>query len=669
MACLPFTTDPPAARKVRNPANSSDDDSDSDLDSPNTGYSPDSDISSQSSSDHNASAGHREYQHESDMVAKKRTLVSSLARRQVRKKLKVRDGVHDSSKESKVTKKLEVGETGSKRKVICKNDHRSFKAKKLKFRAPMSAGCVENSESNEEVLLKKKSGLEDDEEISLKNILTLQNDEEISFKRNAGMRSVEEISFKNMTDQQKGKEVSFKKNSGLGSDEELVFKHGQQRSELEAELTEVTDVTEVEDPTEVENSTEEFKSRNSSDDSDEKELNKAAKLKKKPFKSDKKHNSKSSSEAQGKKIGDVVIQNSEDVKIPEDKSPIKDIKLNREVSETKKKKKAIESKIATGTEGTTLATQSTGKKRKKLFKSENVKKPKVDQEKENKETKPEPAALDTGKTQIETEKREEKGSIKKSKACKKKDTDVAVAGTNKSSLKKPKLDEDSKKKKLNHKPPKPKSDLADKKTKMKPQKFVIPAKLMPETSAVKTKSSLCSANTSLPVEDMQKMSELDPPLTKAGEVDEARPKLPRRSSQQDDPSPQTKKRKKMFSRPVQSQDSIKDTLHAVDSDENDSPLLSPQNRDQFVPSMDSESDNLNADIASDDNNTTGKEASEKREVMEAGKGFAEGDSDSDCLDIDEDIPIPSLQQVLSVEGKGCSDQEGADSDPLEMADD
>ena len=649
---------------MRNPANSSDDDSDSDLDSPNTGYSPDSDLSSQSSGNHDASAGHHEYQHESDMVAKKRTPVSSLARRQVRKKLKVRDSVHDSSKESKVTKKSEVGEAGSKRKVICKKDHRSFKAKKLKFRAPVSTGCVEKSENNEEVLFKKTSGLEGDEEISFKNISTLQNDEEISFKTNAGMHSDEEISFKNMTDQQKDEEVSFKKNSGLGSDEALVFKHGQERSELEAELTEVTDVTEVEDPTEVENSTEEFKSRNSSDDSDEKQLNKAAKLKKKPFKSDKKHNSKSSSEAQGKKIGNAIIQNSEDVKIPEYKSPIKDVKLNREVSEMKKKK-AIESKIAAGNEGTTLATQSTGKKRKKLFKSENVKKPKVDQEKENKETKPEPAALDTGKTRIQTEKQEGKGSIKKPKAPKKKETDVAVAGTNKSSLKKPKLNEDGKKNKMNHKPPKPKSDSVDKKTKTKPQKFVIPAKLMPETSAIKTKSSLCSANTSLPVEDMQKMSELDPPLTKAGEMDEARPKLPRHY-QQDDPSPQTKKQKKMFSRPVQSQDSIKDTLHAVDSDENDSPLLSPQNRDQFVPSVDSESDNLNADIASDDNNTTGEKASE---VMEAGKGFAEGDSDSDCLDIDEDIPIPSLQQVLSVEGKGCSDQEGADSDPLEMADD
>ena len=664
MACLPFTTDPPAARKVRNPANSSDDDSDSDLDSPNTGYSPDSDLSSQSSSDHDASAGHHEYQHESDMVAKKKTPVSSLARQQVRKKLKVRDCVHDSSKESKVTKKSEVGETGSKRKVMCKKDHGSFKAKKLKFRAPVSTGCVENSENNEEVLLKKKSGIEGDEEISFKNISTLQNDEEISFKTNAGMHSDEEISFKNMTDQQKDEEVSFKKNSGLGGDKELVFKHGQQISELEAELTEVTDVTEVEDPTEVENSTEEFKSRNSSDDSDEKQLNKAAKLKRKPFKSDKKHNSKSPSETQGKKIGNAVIQNSEDVKIPEYKSPIKDVKLNREVSEMKKKK-AIESKIATGNEGTTIATQSTGKKRNKLFKSENVKKPKVDQEKE---TKPEPAALDTGKTQIQMEKQEGKGSVKKPKVPKKKETDVAVAGTNKSSLKKPKLNEDGKKKKMNHKPPKPKSDSADKKTKMKPQKFVIPAKLMPETSAIKKKSSLCSANTSLPGEDMQKMSELDPPLTKAGEMDEARPKLPRHH-QQDDPSPQTKKRKKMFSRPVQSQDSIKDTLHAVDSDENDSPLLSPQNRDQFVPSVDSESDNLNADIASDDNNMTGEKASEKREVMEEGKGFAEGDSDSNCLDIDEDIPIPSLQQVLSVEGKGCSDQEGADSDPLEMADD
>ena len=255
--------------------------------------------------------------------------------------------------------------------------------------------------------------------------------------------------------------------------------------------------------------------------------------------------------------------------------------------------------------------------------------------------------------------------MQKPKASKKRELiDNANTGTFASSKKRLKLDKDCEQKKLNPQPRKSKNDSSDKKPKAKSQKFVAPAKLASEMSARQAVPVLGSPNTSTSAEELQDKPELDPPLRK-NQSSETKPKWPKH--QRDDSSFPVKKRKKTLPGMVATQDSVKDNLLAEVFDEEDSPLLNPQNRDQFVPSMEDDSDDLSAGVASSgDNNKTAKESLERSEVANC---FAEGDSDSDCLDIEEDLPIPSLQQVLSVKGKGSSDQEGADSDPLEMAED
>ncbi|KAK7493684.1 hypothetical protein BaRGS_00015013 [Batillaria attramentaria] len=91
-------------------------------------------------------------------------------------------------------------------------------------------------------------------------------------------------------------------------------------------------------------------------------------------------------------------------------------------------------------------------------------------------------------------------------------------------------------------------------------------------------------------------------------------------------------------------------------------------RDQFVPDNDVPHDVLELN---DEEDVLPMLSETKAAIVSTDDVIEGGGDDSDCLDLDleEDIPIPCLQQVMGVKGKGQSDDDGADSDPLEMAED
>ncbi|XP_076472762.1 uncharacterized protein LOC143302113 isoform X2 [Babylonia areolata] len=211
-----------------------------------------------------------------------------------------------------------------------------------------------------------------------------------------------------------------------------------------------------------------------------------------------------------------------------------------------------------------------------------------------------------------------------------------------------KRDENLKKKKAT-------ASLEDKKIKTKPQKFVAPVK--PEKSFPQKSSSDPTA--------------LIQAATSRGSDEEALHKPDHWGPEGSDPEMSAVPKQDQLPGPDQAADQRPTTTQ-----ENLTPhKSSPLNQDQFVPSMDmSHNDNSDED---DDKTAFMEDAADRKwksgrgvEAQRRGKGRREeGDSDSDCLDLEEDLPIPSLEQVLQVPSKGASDRDSVMSDPLEMVED
>ncbi|KAK7094032.1 myb-like protein X [Littorina saxatilis] len=557
----------PAATKAKHAAVSSDSESDSDLDTPNAGYSPDDDLSAQSSDNNTDGHVHHKQKKLSKKAVKKRVSDSSPTDK--------KDHGH-SSKESKKMAKSERGGTHEKRK-IAHRDHGDLKVKNVKFRTPVTAKFEETSDSCHDVNISfEKDPKDNDEEIPLQTSSD-EDDEEIPVKGDTTVQTTDDISSKKATKKfTKGKELDSVKHS----------------SEEEASAEEVI------------------------------------------------------SDKMSSGNGEMQVSNSKKKHAKSDgESEIKPVK-------EKEKSKATKVKKAESVKENTVPTSSTetGKK-KKLFKSEMAKQrdAAVKLQAEQKEDSNESSASDVA--EVETK-------VKTSK--KRKAVDDPKGEKGQTGKKKIKLIKDNQNTKEKSAPKKTKREgnSSEQTPKSKSQKFVAPVRPQKETSVPKQKT-VASENESLKAIDKA----ADLVADKENEIAKYSPK----ATENEQPS-KAKKPKGAFSDQTSTklaiEEQAKKSLLEPDSDDNVSPMLSSKNKDQFVPSItsDDEEETLDQEMVLDDGDLKPKAVKEKVKDV---KGFAE--SDSDCLDIEEDLPIPSLQQVLSVEGKGFSDQEGFDSDPLEMA--
>ncbi|KAL8574870.1 hypothetical protein ACOMHN_044892 [Nucella lapillus] len=201
-------------------------------------------------------------------------------------------------------------------------------------------------------------------------------------------------------------------------------------------------------------------------------------------------------------------------------------------------------------------------------------------------------------------------------------------------------------------------DGDDKKPRSKSQKFVAPVKPKSEKSDSKAERSI-DANRSGDKETQDKPEAEQPAIEETNDDDTD---LVLTLPQQDQPDLKISEHRLStlsHQSPTQSPASKQENLSL-----HKSPPLSPHNKDQFVPSMDdSERD------SDEDKINFLEDVTDKKEEDRERKKEEEEDMDSDCLDLEEDLPIPSLQQVLKVPSKGCSDHDSVMSDPLEMAED